>query len=91
VVGFRGARRAAAEVFGASLVREGGDAVALVAHDIATRATPDGAACVFYTAAFAELLRQLLDFDGAMTHSRCRARGDERCEWRTSLTLEQGR
>lgn len=88
-IGFRGARRAAKEVFGAVLARRGGDAVATLEAKEAVRATPDGAACAFYAAAFAELLRHLVDFEGAMDHSACRSRGDERCEWRTTLTLER--
>ena len=84
-VGFRAARRAAGEVFGARLARESGATVAQVDSQLAVRATPDGAACAFFAAAFAELLRRLLDFEGAMTHSRCRSRGDTVCEWRTNL------
>lgn len=83
-VGFRASRRAATEVFAASFGTEGLQTVAVIAHTIPVRATPDGAACAFYAAAFAELLRQLVDFDGAMLHSRCRCRGDERCEWRST-------
>lgn len=88
-IGFRGARSAAREVFGAVLARKGADAVATLEAAEAVRATPDGAACGFYAAAFAELLRHLVDFEGAMDHSSCRARGEERCEWRTTLTLER--
>ncbi|MFI5278913.1 MAG: hypothetical protein ACHQU1_00350 [Gemmatimonadales bacterium] len=88
-VGFRGARAAAHEVFGAVLARGGANAVATLETAEAIRATPDGAACTFYAAAFAELLRQLVDFEGTMDHSSCRSRGDERCEWRTTLTLER--
>jgi hypothetical protein len=88
-IGFRGARRAAREVFGASVAREGADAVAMVDHGVAIRATPDGASCAFFASALAELLRQLVDFEGTMTHSRCRSRGDDRCEWRTSPSLER--
>ncbi|MFI5214010.1 MAG: hypothetical protein ACHQU8_05670 [Gemmatimonadales bacterium] len=88
-VGFRGARAAAREVFGATLARRGADAVATLEAAEAIRATPDGAACTFYAAAFAELLRHLVDFEGAMDHTSCRSRGDERCEWRTTLTLER--
>jgi hypothetical protein len=83
-VGFRGARRCVREVFAGSLVREDGATLARVAHRLPVRATADGAACGFYAAALAELLRQLTSFDGAVAHSRCCARGDERCEWRTS-------
>ena len=88
-IGFRGARGAARDVFGAALARDGQDAVASLSEQIAVRATPDGAACTFYAAALAELLRQLLDFEGVMMHSRCRSRGDERCEWRTTPSLER--
>ena len=90
-IGYRLARRAIVEVFDAALVREGQDGVASVEHDIAVRATPDGAACAFYASAFAELLRQLMDFEGSMTHSRCRSRGDARCEWRTVPSLERAK
>jgi predicted hydrocarbon binding protein len=88
-IGFRGARRAAREVFGAVLARRGENAVATVDATEAIRATPDGASCAFYAAALAELLRHLVDFEGAMDHCSCRSRGEERCEWRTTLTLEQ--
>jgi len=86
LVGFRAARRAAREVFGARLAREGrrGGAAVTATDATAVRATPDGAACAFFAAAFAELLRQLVDFDGGMLHSACRARGDARCEWRST-------
>lgn len=86
-VGFRAVRRCLREVFAATLVREDGAAVAQVAHRLMVRATPDGAACAFYAAGIAELLRQLVDFDGAVVHSRCCARGDERCVWRTRDAL----
>lgn len=90
-VGFGLARRAALEVWGAPLARDGRDAVAALESDVAVLATPDGAACTFYAAALAELLRQLMDFEGAMTHVACRSRGDARCEWRTSPSLERAK
>lgn len=43
-----------------------------------------GAACAFFGAALAELLRQLVGFDGAMLHVNCRARGDAACAWRAA-------
>ena len=88
-IGFGGARRAAREVFGAGLQRQGAEGIATLERRIAIQATPDGAACAFYAAGLAELLRQLVDFEGAMVHSACRGRGDERCEWRTSPNLER--
>jgi hypothetical protein len=83
-VGFRAARRCAGEVFGATLARDGPGAVATIADAVSIQATPDGAACAFFAAAIAELLRQLVDFDGGMLHPACRARGDARCEWRST-------
>ena len=85
-VGFRAARRCLRTVFAVSLVRDGSEVVARIPHGMPVRATADGAACGFYTAAVAELLRQLVSFDGAVRHPHCRAHGDERCEWRTAET-----
>lgn len=87
-VGFRGARAVADDVFDATLAREGGGVTARVPHALAAQATPDGAACGFYAAAIAELLRQLVEYEGALTHSRCRSRGDDRCEWHSGPALE---
>jgi hypothetical protein len=83
-IGFRAARRCLRGVFAVGLVREGGGVVAQIPHGMPVRATADGSACGFYAAALAELLRQLMSFDGAVRHARCRAHGDERCEWRTT-------
>ena len=84
-VGYRAARRCAGVVFGASLARAGAGAVVTLAQAAPIRATPDGTACAFYAAAFAELLRQLVaDFDGGVLHPSCRAHGNARCEWRST-------
>ena len=83
-IGYRAARRCLRDVFAVGLTREGAVTTAQVRHELAIRATPDGAACGYYAAGIAELLRQLLSFDGAVVHPRCRARGEERCEWRTT-------
>jgi len=88
-IGFRGARSAAGDVFGALLSKAGKQAAVSLDLDVASRATPDGAACAFYASGVGELLRQLVDFEGTLTHSACRARGDQRCEWRSSLTPER--
>jgi len=87
--GFRGVRSASRDVFGTVLARDGKQAVASLDIDVAVRATPDGAACGFYGAGLAELLRQLVDFEGTVMHSACRARGDKTCEWRTSPNPER--
>jgi hypothetical protein len=88
-VGFVGCRRAAVRVFGARMRRDGGVALATLDPDTPVRATADGAACAFYGAALAELLRQLVEFDGAMAHIRCRARGDGACEFRATSPGER--
>lgn len=81
-VGFRAARQRADRILGAAMERTDGAPRVTMEHAPSVVATPDGAACAFYGAAFAELLRQLTDFDGAMLHVRCRARQDAACVWR---------
>jgi predicted hydrocarbon binding protein len=78
------ARRAARAVLGADLARERHVPVARVTDPIAINATPDGAACGFYGAAVAELLRLLVGYEGAMLHTACRATGAAACEWRAT-------
>ncbi len=78
------AGRAARVVLGGDLRREHYVPVARVIDPIAVNATPDGAACGLYAAAFAELLRLLAGYEGAMLHTACRASGAERCEWRAA-------
>src|ERR1044071_4052543 len=70
------ARRAARAVLGADLAFEQRRPVARVSDPIAIQATPDGAACGFYSAGFVELLRLLVGYEGAMVHVDCRARGN---------------
>ena len=77
------ARRLAARVFGMALSLEAGVPVATLAESHARVAEP-GAACGFFAAALAELLRQTTAFDGAMVHTACRGRGDAQCSWRAA-------
>jgi predicted hydrocarbon binding protein len=88
-VGFRAARRSAYEVLDVRLARGRGTVTAGLDHATAVLATPDGAACAFFSSAVAELLRQLAEYEGGLTHVRCRARGDDRCEWRTGTPAER--
>jgi hypothetical protein len=83
-LGYAAARRAARAVLGGDLRREQQVPVARVTHTLAINATPDGAACGLYGAAFAELLRLLVGFEGAMLHTACRAAGAAQCEWRAA-------
>ncbi len=78
------ARAAARRVLGGDLGREADLPVARVADAVAVRATPDGAACGLYGAAFTELLRLLSGYEGALQHHACRATGAPRCEWRAA-------
>jgi predicted hydrocarbon binding protein len=83
-LGYVVAGRVAHVVLGGQLTRDARVPVVRVGDQIAVRATPDGAACGFYAAAFAELLRLLAGFEGAMLHTTCRTRGGARCEWRAA-------
>ena len=85
MVGYRAARRCAASVFDATISRAGRGVAFAITSPPSVRATPDGAACAFYAAAFAELLRELWDFDGGVLHPTCCSRGEERCEWRSTV------
>lgn len=82
--GYMAARRAARAVLAAELKRESHVPVARVTDSLALHATPDGAACGLYGAAFTELLRLLIGFEGAMLHVSCRATGGSECEWRAA-------
>lgn len=43
---------------------------------------PDATGCVYYEAAFKELLRLLVSNAGTVEHVRCVSRGEHVCEWR---------
>lgn len=83
-VGRRAASRVARDIFAAEL----GFATAPEARmgtPISIAALPDGDGCAFYGAAFAELLRMLMGFEGAMVHDVCRGHGAEACVWHGAL------
>jgi hypothetical protein len=48
-------------------------------------ALPTGEACTFYGAAYLELLRGLIGFEGALLHPVCRAQGGDECRWTTAI------
>ena len=85
-IGLASATRLAARVFGAVMSQGGVRGVVVEAAPPSIEATPAGEVCGFYGAALAEVLRCFTDFDGAMVHSACRARGDELCRWQTGST-----
>lgn len=84
--GFRVARRAAREVFAMRLERR--DA-ASVRADLETHswvlATPSGRSCKLFGAGVTELLRSCTGFEGAMFHTQCSCRGDDRCLWQSGI------
>ena len=83
-LGVGASARCAAEVFGAEMRAVGALAEVRVTDSLATRAGAEGMGCYFYGAAFAELLRVLGGFEGAMLHEYCRSRGDAGCTWRAT-------
>lgn len=68
----------------ADLRRSDGKLRAEMPESLARRGREDGVGCQFYTAAFAELLRQVGELEWAVTHDLCRGRGDDTCLWRAS-------
>lgn len=83
-LGYAVARRAARVVLSGDLHRDHELPVARMTETLAIRATPDGAACGLYGAAFTELLRLFANFEGSMVHVSCRGAGGAACEWRAA-------
>lgn len=80
--GTRAAGRVAKRLVGGHLMVEDAEARGEVPAPLGLDAVPEGTGCDFYGAFFGELLRGLAGFEGAVRHTRCRARGDDGCEWR---------
>lgn len=78
----RAARRVAAACFRGELTARGPDLEVRMTHPPSVNAVPDGSACAFYGAAYGELLRSLVGFEGTMVHEHCEGRGDPACLWR---------
>jgi len=87
-LGFRMARRVARRVFGATARQEGVVPAVAIDDPLSVRATGDARGCAFYGAAFAELLRLLARYEGALQHVECRARGAGACRWRGAIPSE---
>lgn len=81
-LGFSTAARLARRRFGADLRGAGRSVEARVDDSLAIAALPGGEGCAFYGSMFAELVRVLAGMEGAMSHERCRGRGDAACVWR---------
>lgn len=83
-LGVRTAAGVARRVFWAEIRPVGALAEVRLEESLASRAGAVGEGCYFYGAVFAELLRVLAGFEGAMLHDRCRAKGDATCFWRAA-------
>jgi len=79
----RAARRISAKCFRGELGGKGPDAEVRMTRPLSVSAISDGSACAFYGAAYGELLRTLINFEGTMVHERCEGRGDQTCLWRS--------
>ena len=82
-LGFRAAQQVARHVLTADMQQRDGAAAVEMRESLATRAGAESG-CYFYSHAFAELLRVLGGFEGAMAHGACRVRGDSACTWRAT-------
>jgi hypothetical protein len=78
--------RLAGRLLGVTMSMEEVDGAVAFANGPLTESAPDGKPCGFFGAALAELLRRCTDFEGAMMHDKCRARGDDVCSWRSNST-----
>ena len=85
-VGIRRASGAAKRILGAGLRMSGPLATAETVSPLAVAVAEGGKGCAFYGAAFGELLRYQIGFEGVMIHERCRSRGDATCQWRGAHT-----
>lgn len=81
-MGMRRAAKVARRVFGGELKMKGPLADAAIGSPLSGKVAALGKGCAFYGAAFGELLRHQIGFEGAMLHQRCRAKGDSTCQWR---------
>jgi len=82
-IGLHSATRLTERVFAAAMSVDPEQGVVVEARPTTTVVTPAGVGCSFYSAALAEMLRSVTDFEGAMLHDVCMARGDDRCRWHT--------
>ena len=81
-LGFGAAARLARRRFEAELRGAGRSAEVRIDDPLSIAALPGGDGCTFYGSMFAELVRVLAGMEGAMSHERCRGRGDPACVWR---------
>jgi hypothetical protein len=79
--GMRLVRRAVLQVLDIELESAEGQLLGDTPDAPTADATADGSACGLYGSAMAAILRTFTDFDGAVLHDTCRARGAAACRW----------
>jgi hypothetical protein len=87
--GRRLAGRLARRILDLEVAAQGDLLTARMTRSPGAEATPGGEACALYGSAWAALLYALTDFDGAVLHSACVARGDAECRWETTVRQER--
>lgn len=87
-VGMRVARRVLGRVFDGTMQFDGSVPTIMLDDPLSIRGTGDGRGCTFYGAAFAEVLRLLAGFEGALQHETCKAQGAEECRWSGAIPSE---
>ncbi len=83
-LGLRLARRVLWDIFRVRIQKDGDHLQAHATEGFSVEATPDGESCALVGSAVAAVLRAFTDFEGAIVHEACRARGAERCRWETA-------
>jgi predicted hydrocarbon binding protein len=78
----RQARRIAQRYFNGTIVRVGSSLILEVPASVTIGSAPRDAGCAYYEAALRELVRLLVDANGAVEHVRCASRGESSCQWR---------
>jgi predicted hydrocarbon binding protein len=79
--GLRLASEVLREILDVELGHDGERFVAESREALTHEASQQGTACAFLGSAIAAVLRAYADFEGAVVHERCRARGADRCRW----------
>jgi hypothetical protein len=83
-IALRSAARLARTIFDGQMADRSPAVEVKMDAPLSIAALPGGEACLFYGAAYLELLRGLTGFEGALLHETCLGRGDGSCTWRTA-------
>jgi hypothetical protein len=81
----RSVSRVARTIFDGEVKARGSVVEVTMGAPLSIVALPTGEACLFYGAAYLELLRALTGFEGALLHVGCRSQGAGECHWRSAV------